>query len=184
MSEPSGQLTKRSHLFGLHEACLRGLEIAVGRFGSIPCCPDFGLRAFAFGNVAVDQYEASIRHGIAPNLNDLPIGPCSLLSKFLTRVFKATTYFCLNVFGSELATLSKQTEVFGVARTCRQISVWQIEHLLEIAVPCREAQVLVEHHHAIPHVVERDAQFGLTLPDFFEQSRVLHRDNGLRCEVL
>jgi hypothetical protein len=46
------------------------------------------------------------------------------------------------------------------------------------------AAVLVEHHDAIGHVVEGDAQFGLTLADFVEQPRVLDRDDRLRREVL
>jgi hypothetical protein len=43
---------------------------------------------------------------------------------------------------------------------------------------------LVEHNDAIAHIVERGPQLSLTLADFVEQPSVLHRDDGLRSEVL
>ena len=73
-------------------------------------------------------------------------------------------------------------EVVGIARTLGEKRVGQVEQFLEIAVP-GQPQLGVEHRDAVAHVVEGDAQFGLTLADLVEQPRVLHRDDRLRREV-
>ena len=75
-------------------------------------------------------------------------------------------------------------EVIGVARALGQKRVGQVEQLLEIAVPGGQPQVVVEHRHAVGHVVEGDAQFGLALADFVEQPGILDRDHRLVGEGL
>src|SRR5262249_9159506 len=52
------------------------------------------------------------------------------------------------------------------------------------AVPRGEAQVLVEHDHAVAHIVEGDAQFRLALADLVEQASILHRDHCLCGRIL
>ena len=54
---------------------------------------------------------------------------------------------------------------------------------LEIAVPRGQPQLAVEHRHAVAHIVEGDAQLGLTLADFVEQPGIVHRDDRLRREA-
>jgi hypothetical protein len=58
--------------------------------------------------------------------------------------------------------------IVGEARPLGQESIGQIENLLEIAVPRREPQLGVEHCHTVAHIVESDAQLGLTAADFFQ----------------
>ena len=70
------------------------------------------------------------------------------------------------------------------ARPPGQIVIGQVEQFLEVAVPGGETQLLVEHRHAIGHIVEGDTQFCLTLADFVQQSRILYRDHRLGGEVL
>jgi hypothetical protein len=62
--------------------------------------------------------------------------------------------------------------------------VGQIEDLLELSIPCNQVLRFIEHRHAIAHFLEGDTQLILPLPDFVQQSRVLHRDHRLRGEAL
>jgi hypothetical protein len=59
MGNTGRKLTERGHLLGLDQTGLRRLKITIGCFGSVPSRSDFGLRPFAFGNVAVDQHNAT-----------------------------------------------------------------------------------------------------------------------------
>ena len=63
-------------------------------------------------------------------------------------------------------------EILGEGRALCHELVGQFQHLLEIHVPGDEPHLAIEHRDAVAHVVEGDAQFGLTLPDLV-QSRAL-----------
>src|SRR5438874_13801227 len=99
MGDAGSQLTKRGHLLSLNQVRLSRFQVAIGGFGRIASSVDLGFRALAFSDVAINQDEATIRHGISADLDHPTIGPCSLLSKLLLRVFKTAAHFRLNVFG-------------------------------------------------------------------------------------
>ncbi len=102
----------------------------------------------------------------------------------MIRVFETTGYFRLDVHCPKLTTLGENTEIVGIDRAFGEERVGQIEHFLEISIPRGQSQVLVEHDHAIAHIVEGDPQFGLTLADLIKESCVLHCDHCLRREAL
>ena len=60
----------------------------------------------------------------------------------------------------------------------------QVEDLLELAVPRNQVLPLIEHGDSIAHILERDAELFLALPNLIEQPCVLHRDHRLSSEVL
>ena len=184
VGDPGGQLAERGHLLGLDQIGLRRLQVAIGGFGGVAGRADLGLRPLALGDVAVDQHEAAIGHRVAANLDDPAIWSRALEAQFLVGVFEAAAEFRLDVVGAELAAFGEDAEVVGIARALGQKRVGQVEQLLEIAVPRGQPQVFVEHGDAIGHVVEGDPQLGLTLADFVEQPRILHRDHRLGGEVL
>jgi len=53
------------------------------------------------------------------------------------------------------------------------------QEFLEIAVPRNKARVGAEHDNAVAHIVESDAQFGLTVAQLVKEARVLDRDHRL-----
>ena len=85
---------------------------------------------------------------------------------------------------AEVAARCEEAEVFLIGAMLFEKDVGQVEDLLELAVPRDQVLGFVEHRHAVAHVLERDAEFFLALPDFVQQPRVLHRDHRLRGEVL
>src|SRR5215469_12646595 len=117
MGDASGQLAERSHLLGLDQTGLGGFEIAIGCFGSVPSGVNFGLRPFAFGNVAVNQHNAAIRHRVVPHFNDRAIWARSLeLIMFVEASLQAID-FGLGVGLAELAALREIANVFVEAMT-------------------------------------------------------------------
>ena len=93
--------------------------------------------------------------------------------------FDQTAHFGFDIDLAVLAMRRKVANVVAKARPLGQQSVGQIEKLLEIAVPCREPLLGVEHCDPVAHVVEGDAQLGLPLADLAEQPRILDRDDRL-----
>ena len=67
---------------------------------------------------------------------------------------------------AEFATLGEIADIFRIGSRLGEERIRQIQNLLEIAVPRRQPQLLVEHRHAIAHILEGDPQFGLTLRQF------------------
>src|SRR6516162_167669 len=81
--------------------------------------------------------------------------------------------------GAELAAAGQKADIsLEIMRFGEEI-VWQVKQFLKILVPRREIQVLVEHHDAVAHVIESNAQLGLPLADLTEQPRILDRDYRL-----
>ena len=78
-----------------------------------------------------------------------------------------------------LAAVGKIAEILDIARPLCKEGVGQLEHLLEIAVPCSKSRRSVEHDHTVAHVVEGHAQLGLSITQFLEQPRILDRDHRL-----
>src|SRR5207248_9251184 len=136
-----------------YQTGLRCLEVAIRRFSGIASRMDLCLTPLSFGDVAINQNEAAIRHSISANLDHPTIGPCSLLAKLLLRIFKATLEFCFDVIGPKFSAFREDAQVIGIARTPCQDTIRQVEHLLEITVPCGQAKVLVKHDHAVTHVI-------------------------------
>src|SRR5204863_9756291 len=101
MRDPGGQLAERGHLLSLDQACLGFLQIVVGGLSGVSCRSDLRLALFALSDVAVDENEPAVWHGVAADLDHPPIRPCSLLSKFLIGVFETAADFRLGVFGSK-----------------------------------------------------------------------------------
>jgi len=115
------------------------LSYAKGRFGGIPGSTDFSFRAFAFGDVAVNEDEAAIWHRIPANLDNPAIGPCPFSAEFLVGVFEATVEFRLDVVGAEFATFGEDAEVVGIARTFGQERIEALAAALGGAVGCSRA---------------------------------------------
>src|SRR5262249_18213701 len=128
--------------------------------------------------------EAAIWHRIAAHLNYLPVRACSFEAQFLLSVFNASTEFFVDSKDVKFATPREDTEVISIGRTLGQEVFRKVRDLLEIAVPRRQPKRSVEHSHTIDHIVEGDPQFRLTLPQFVKESRIFHRDDRLRREVL
>jgi hypothetical protein len=85
--------------------------------------------------------------------------------------------------GTILTTIGQIPDVFMECLPSRNNLIGHVEDVLELAVPCDEMLRFVEHRHAVAHVLERDAEFLLTLPDFIQQPRILHRDHRLGGEA-
>ena len=64
-----------------------------------------------------------------------------------------------------------------------QKSIGHVEDFLKLAVPRDQMLRFVEHGDAIAHVLERDAEFFLALPDLLQQPCILHRDHRLVSET-
>ena len=86
--------------------------------------------------------------------------------------------------GVVLTSLGEVVDVFRECLAPRDDIVGHIQDILELAVPCDQMLRFVEHGDAIAHVLERDAEFFLALPNFVKQPGVLHRNDRLRGEVL
>src|SRR5690348_4713002 len=119
MCNACGKLTEGSHFLRLYQARLGSLQILVGGLSGIASRSDFGLAAFPFSDIAVDKDEPTVRHRVAPDLNDPPIGPCALRPKLLIDLIETTAEFGLNIHGAELASFSKEAQVIGIAWTIR-----------------------------------------------------------------
>src|SRR6516164_7200986 len=151
-------------------------------FGGVASRSDLGLGSLALRDVAVDQHKAAARHRVAAHLDDTPVGPRVLEAQFLVDRLQAPRDLHLDVDATELAALGEGAQVIGVSRARRHKLVGHIEDLLEIAVPRDEVQLAVEHRHPVAHVVEGDAQFGLTLANLAQEPGIVHCDHRLRGE--
>ncbi len=107
---------------------------------------------------------------ISAILADLPGQPADLLLHVRTDTILTTIGQIPDVLRERLS-------------SCDDV-VGDIQDILELAVPRRQMLGFVEHRDTVTHVLECDAQFFLTLADFVQQPRVLHRDHSLRREIL
>src|SRR5215472_12138214 len=163
MGDAGGQLTERRHLLRVDQAGLRGLQLTQCRLGRVPRRLDRFLGTFPLGNVCVDQHEAAARHRVPAHLDDPPVRAGALEAHLPAGIFDAAPQFGFELGRTVLAARREIAEILGEARPAGQEGVGQIEHFLEIAVPRREAGLGLEHRDAVSHVVEGDAQLGLSL---------------------
>jgi hypothetical protein len=133
---------------------------------------------FALRDVGIDQNEAAARHRITARLDDAAIGSRPFETQFLVGVLEAPAQFGFEV-GRVLAALGEIAEILDMARPLGEESIGQVEDCLEIAVPGNKARVSAEHDNAVAHIVEGDAQLGLTVAQFLEQPGILDRDHRL-----
>src|SRR5262249_12741078 len=118
-------------------------------------------------------HEAAARHRVAAYLDDATVWPRTLEPHFPPGIVEAAAQLLFEIGRDVLAAVSEIAEIFGKARPIYQEGVRELKHLLEIAVPRGQARLCIEHDNAVAHVVEGDAQFGLALTQFLEESRVL-----------
>ena len=176
-----GELAERGEFLGLHQPILRGLQIAQRRLCRISRCANRLLGMLSLGDVAVDKYEAATGHGIAARLDDPTVWPHPLEAHFSAGIFDGSAQLRFEI-GRVLAAVSEIAEILGIARPLGEEGVRQIKHLLEIAVPRGKARRGIEHDDAVPHIVEGDAQLGLTLAELVEEARIFDRDHRLVSE--
>src|SRR6516225_4018558 len=131
---------------------------------------------------AVDEDEPTVRHCIAADLDDPPIGARTFEAHFLVGVLDCTGRLCFKFGRTELASCGENTDILGIARSLCQKCVGEVDNPLEIEIPRGEPQLAVEHRYTVAHVVERDAQFGLALADLVKEPCIVHRDDCLRGE--
>jgi len=72
---------------------------------------NFGLRPFAFGNVAVNQHNAAVRHRIVPYFNDSAIRARSLELIMFVEASPQAIDFGLGLGFAEFAALYEITDV-------------------------------------------------------------------------
>ena len=180
-----GQLAERCHLLGLDQVGLGGFQLAIrAGFGRVARGADLRLAALALGDVGEDQHEAAVRHRVATDLDHPAIRSRALIAVGLAGVWHQLINLLRRIdTRAEVAARCEEAEVFLIGAMLFEQGVWQIEDLLELAVPCHQAMGFVEHRHAVAHVLERDAKFFLALAYFVQQARVLHRDHRLGGEV-
>src|SRR6516165_9756471 len=159
----------------MNQACLRRLQLAQRLFGRIARRTDCLLGPLALRDVGKDQHEATARHRIAAHFDDAAIGSRALDPLLSIGFMEAPAQFGFEV-GRVLAALGKIVEILDIARPLGEEALWQIEYLLEIAVPRGEPQPAVEHHDTIAHVVEGNAKLGLAVTQLLEQPCILDRD--------
>src|SRR5262249_8975670 len=117
MSDTSGQLAERGHLFGVDQACLRGPQFGERPFSSITSGTDLFFRPLSLGNVTVDQPHAASCHAVSANLDDPTVRTGAFKAQFLVCMFKPPTEFGLNVVATKLAALCQVADVLSVKRT-------------------------------------------------------------------
>ena len=69
---------------------------------------------------------------------------------------------------AKVAACREVVEVFLIGALLFEKDVGQVVDLLELAVPRDQVLGFVEHGHTVAHVLERDSQFFLALPNFIE----------------
>jgi hypothetical protein len=168
---------------GTGEIGLRRLQFVQRRLGRVTRRADLGLGALPVGDVAVVDDDPAARHRVRPHLDDAAVGARALGRILYAGRFDQTAHFGFDIDLAVFAVRRKVANVVGKARPRSQQSVGQIKKLLEIAVPCCEPQLGVEHCNAVAHVVEGHAQLGLSPADFFQQPGIVHRYDRLRREV-
>src|SRR5204862_97304 len=139
------------------------------------------LGPLALCDVAVDKHEAAARYRVTTHLDNAAIGSRALEAKRLPGVFVSAAQIGFEI-GRVLAAIHEISEILGIAWPLCKEGVGQIEHLLEIAVPRGKARRGIEHDDAVPHIVEGDAQLGLTLAELVEEARIFDRDHRLVSE--
>ena len=87
--------------------------------------------------------------------------------------------FLIRIAVANFTALDEQADVVVKAGPARQEWVWYVEQFLKVSVPSADAQISIEHHHAVAHVLESDAEFLLPPRQLAQQTRVLHSDDGL-----
>jgi hypothetical protein len=143
---------------GSFQITIRGLDRAAGFLRCVSGSTDFGLVAFALGDVRIDQHEAGARHRVVADFDHPSIRSGALKSAILIGLLGEAAYLLLWVGpGTKLAALGKVTNVFGERQMLGEYSIGQIEDVLELPVPGHETRRLIEHGHAVAHVLERDA---------------------------
>src|SRR5262249_61956150 len=103
------------------------------------------------------------RHRVAAHFDDTAVRAGAFETQFLVGVLKAPAQFGFDVVGPEFAPLDEDTDIVDIGRALRNQLVWQVHDRLEIAIPRNKARVGAEHDNTVAHVVESDAQLGLTL---------------------
>ena len=153
---------------------------------------DFRLVALALGDVGVDQHEAATRHWVVADFDHPSIRPGALIGSGLTRLLDEPAHMLLRVgFRPILASFRKVVDVFSECLASCDDVVGHVQDILKLAVPFNQMLRFVEHGDPVAHVLEGDAQFGLTLREFIgaraqlvQQPCAFHRDDRLGGEVL
>ena len=109
------------------------------------------------------KHEAAAGHRVTSHFDDTAVGARSFETHLPAGIFDGAAQFSFEI-GRVLAALREIAEILGIVRPPREEGVRQLEHLLEIAVPRGEACFGVEHDDPVAHIVESDAQLGLSLP--------------------
>src|SRR5262249_52969970 len=154
-------------------------QFAQGRLGSVSRRTDGLLSALALSDVAVNQHEATARHGIATHLNDAAVGPRALVARLQPGVVNRAAELRFEIGRDELAPISEIAEILGASRPSSEEGLWKLNQLLEIAVPGTKSPRGVEHDDTVTHVVEGHAQLGLSITQLVEKPCILDRDHRL-----
>src|SRR5437763_2744422 len=106
----------------------------IGSLGCIPCGPDLGLAPFALSDVAINENETAVWHGIAANFDHTTIWS-NALCLLLFRIFEAALEFYFDVILPKFSSFREDAEVIGIARALRQDRTGEVQHFLKIAIP-------------------------------------------------
>ena len=85
---------------------------------------------------------------------------------------------------AELAPIREVADVVVKLGPGSEDAVGQLEQLLKVPIPRREAKPFVKHRDSVGHVVKGDAQLRLALSDFVQQPGIVHRNHCLRGKAL
>src|SRR6185295_15950728 len=100
----------------MDQARLRLLQLSKCRLGGVSRRTDGLLSMFALSDVAINQHEATARHGIAAYLNDLAVGPRALVAHLQPGVVDRAAELRFEIGRDELAPISEVAEKIGPSR--------------------------------------------------------------------
>ena len=184
MRNAGGELTQRRHLLRLDQVGLGDLQLTQCRFRFVASDTQSLLGALPFGDVGVDDDEAAVPDRVMTHVDDAAVGARALESiRLADRHGQPSDLFVGVGIRAVFASGRQTANVIGERQPHAHRLVGQVENFLKIAVPGGKSVVAIEHGDTVAHVLEGDIEFVLTLADFVQQPRVVHRDHRLGSEA-
>jgi hypothetical protein len=177
--DASRHLPKRRHFLCVDEARLRRLQLAQCCLCGVARGANGLFGVLSLRDVCVDQHEATVRHRIAADLDNAAVGPCALIAHLQPSIVDRATKLRFEIGRDEFAPISEIAEILGTSRPPGEEGLWQLNQLLEIAVPGSQSPRGVEHDDTIAHIVEGDTQLSLPVAQFLEEPCILDRNDSL-----